>query len=751
MKSSVFSIPFGVFALIMCVCYPIFAQVGGGRAAGGSQSIASPLAPALPQSASASPDVAPSGSQIQIPFKKNETNTQQSTGQKQGLQGQAQQQTQQQGKQNSDFAENVARLPVAGYVSNPNQPSPVETAFQDLLQTRTPVTGGATIQSLRQFGYAIFGLPVSTFAPIDDVPIGSEYVLGPGDELRVIVWGAMENTYSQTVEHYGRIYLPTVGPIRVWGLTFSQAEKLILSYLSQYYKGFQSSVTMGHLRTIKIYVMGEVNQPGSYNISALSSLTNALVAAGGPSTLGTLRSIQVKRNNQTIEEFDFYDFLLSGDKSKDCRLEAGDIIFVPPIGNVVGIAGEVKRPAIYEFKETLRIKDLIAMAGGLTVQSYLNRVQIIRSKPSAEREAIDIDISKATGKDGISSNIELQNGDLVTIFPSDPRIYNTVSVSGLVKHPGDYEFKPGMRISQLLSAQTILPSAYLDNVEIVRFKEDLSTQVVHINLKKAWSGDITQDVDVMPRDQITVRSDFKESESVTLAGEFKLPGKYTIQPGDRISTVIKRAGGLTDKAYLKGAVFIRKSVAERERERLDAFMRELEEKIMSETKTIFTSGEQASKLQDQVSAQKREQLKVIASKVVLGRIVVDLNNSVGSEDDLVLQEGDSLTVQRPPADVMVLGSVRNPSSIVYKKNKEPQYYIDRTGGLAKSADKKEMYLLKVDGSALVGLSKLKDVDPGDTIIVPPKLEIRDYSWIAQIATISSQTMLSMAALSTILK
>ena len=353
------------------------------------------------------------------------------------------------------------------------------------LKIRTPATGGAQIQFLRQFGYGIFGLPVSTFAPIDDVPIGSEYVLGPGDELRVIVCGGpwkipIPKRLITTV----RIYLPTVGPIRVWGLTFSQAEKLILSYLSQYYKGFQSSVTMGHLRTIKIYVMGEVNQPGSYNISALSSLTNALVAAGGPSTLGTLRNIQLKRNNQTIEEFDFYDFLLSGDKSKDCRLEAGDIIFVPPIGNVVGITGEVKRPAIYEFKETLRIKDLIAMAGGLTVQSYLNRVQIIRTKPSAEREAIDIDLSKAMGKDGISSNIELQNGDLVTILPSDPRIYNTVTVNGQVKHPGDYEFKPGMRISQLLPAQTILPSAYLDTVEIVRFKEDLSTQVIHVNLKR---------------------------------------------------------------------------------------------------------------------------------------------------------------------------------------------------------------------------------------------------------------------------
>ncbi len=748
MKSSVFSIPFGVFALIMCVCYPIFAQVGGG-VSGGPQSIASPPAQALPPSASASPDVAPSGSQIQIPFKRNEANKQQSTGQKQGLQEQAQQQ----GKQNSDSAENVARSPVAGSGASPSQFSPVEAAFQDILQTRTPATGAVAIQPLRQFGYAIFGLPVSTFAPIDDVPIGSDYVLGPGDELRVIVWGAMENTYSQTVDHYGRIYLPTVGPIRVWGLTFSQAEKLILSYLSQYYKGFQSSVTMGHLRTIKIYVMGEVNQPGSYNISALSSLTNALVAAGGPSNLGTLRNIQLKRNNQTIEEFDFYDFLLSGDKSKDCRLEAGDIIFVPPIGNIVGIAGEVKRPAIYEFKETLRIKDLIAMAGGLTVQSYLNRVQIIRSKPSAEREAIDVDLSKVNSKEGVSNNIELQNGDLVTIFPSDQRIYNTISLSGVVKQPGDYEFKPGMRLSQLIPAQSILPDAYLDNVEIVRFKEDLTTQVIHANLKKAWSGDIAQDIDLMPRDQITVRSEFKASEAVTLSGEFKLPGGYTIQSGDRLSSVIRRAGGFTDKAYLKGAVFIRKSVAEKEREKLQKFIMELEEQLLTTGRPAFASQSDSS-MHEQQLEQKRAQIRTIASRVVLGRLVIALGKVEkfeGTEDDVILQDGDSLTVPITPADVTVLGSVRNPSSIIHKKNTDPQYYINRSGGLTKNADKKEMYLLKADGSAVVGFLKLKEVDPGDTIIVPPKIELRDLSWISQVASITGQTMMSMAALSSIMK
>ncbi len=747
MKSRVFSIPFGIFVLVMWVCYPLFAQEGGQSVSGGPRAITSPQTPFLPQPTSTAPDAAPSGNQMQIPFKKSETNIQPLTGQKQGLQ------EQQQDKQDSGTTEHTVRSPIAGYGTNLSPFSPIETSFQGILQTRTPPTTGAQLQPLRQFGYAIFGLPVSTFAPVDDVPISSEYVLGPGDELRVIVWGAMENTYAQTVDHYGRIYLPTVGPIRVWGLTFSQAEKLILSYLSQYYKGFQSSVTMGHLRTIKIYVVGEVKQPGSYDISALSSLTNALVAAGGPSPLGTLRNIQLKRNNQIVEEFDFYDFLLSGDKSRDCRLEAGDVIFVPPIGNVVGIVGEIKRPAIYEFKETLRIKDLMTMAGGLTVQSYLNRVQITRSKPSAEREVIDVDLSKVNSKEGVSNNIELQNGDLVTIFPSDPRIYNTISLSGVVKQPGDYEFKPGMRLSQLIPAQSILPDAYLDNVEIVRFKEDLTTQVIHANLKKAWSGDITQDIDLMPRDQITVRSEFKASEAVTLSGEFKLPGGYTIQSGDRLSSVIRRAGGFTDKAYLKGAVFIRKAVAKKEQERLQKFILEFEEQLLSTERPAFVSKSDSS-MHEQQLEQKRAQIRTIASRVVIGRLVIALGKVEkfeGTEDDVLLQDGDSLTVPITPADVMVLGSVRNPSSIIHKKNTDPQYYINRSGGLTKNADKKEMYLLKADGSAVVGFLKLKEVDPGDTIIVPPKIELRDLSWISQVATISGQTMMSMAALSSIMK
>ena len=743
MKSRVFSIPFSVFVLVMWVYYPLFAQVGGPGVSGGPQAVTSPQIPSLPQSTSSVPSESP----IQIPFNKSETNIQPLTGQKQSLQEQAQQQD----KKTDDNT--VKRLSGEDYAQGVQPISPIESFFRGVLEMRAPAGSGISVQGIRQFGYNIFShSSISTFAPVENIPVSPDYVLGPGDELRIIVWGAMENTYAQTVDRYGRIYLPTVGPIRVWGLTFTQAEKLILAYLSQYYKGFQSSVTMGNLRTIKVYVVGEVKQPGSYNISALSTLTNALVAAGGPTNMGTLRKIELKRNNQTIEYLDLYDFLLFGDKSRDCRLEAGDVIFVPPIGKVAGILGEIKRPAIYEFKETIRIRDIIDLGGGFTVQSYLNRVQITRSKQNQEREVLDIDLNKAASKDGTSNNIEIQDGDVVIVFSSDPRVYNVFSIEGKVKHPGDYEYKRGIRISQALSQQEILPEAYLDNVEILRFREDLTTQIVNVNLKKAWSGDVIQDIELMPRDTISVRSEFKAPEMVTLSGEFKLPGVYTIQPGERISSVVKRAGGFTNKAYFEGAVFIRRSVAQREQDRLNFMMRDLEESILSEEKTIFESPEKSKFLQEQEAARRREQLRVLASNVVLGRIVIDLNTIgkfEGTEGDLVLQDGDRLTVPTTPAEVLVVGSVRNPAAIIYRKNVNAQYYIDRSGGFLKGADKKEMYLLKANGSAMAGFLKLKEVAPGDAIIVPAKFKIRDLSWISQVATISGQTMLSLAALSSI--
>src|SRR3989454_11538795 len=201
---------------------------------------------------------------------------------------------------------------------------------------------------LRQYGYSMFAANVSTFAPVDDIPVGPDYVLGPGDDLSINVWGAVDSTLIRTVDRNGRIVLPKVGDLRIWGLTFSQADRLIRDELARYFRGFQASVTMGRLRTVSVHVVGEVCQPGVYTLSSLSTVTNALYSAGGPTKLGSLREVRLLRSNVQVARIDLYDFLQRGDRTRDYRLESGDTIFVPTVGDVVAVAGEVKRPAIFQ-------------------------------------------------------------------------------------------------------------------------------------------------------------------------------------------------------------------------------------------------------------------------------------------------------------------------------------------------------------------------------------------------------------------
>jgi protein involved in polysaccharide export with SLBB domain len=398
--------------------------------------------------------------------------------------------------------------------------------------------------------------------------------------------------------------------------------------------------------------------------------------------------------------------------------------------------------------------DLIDMAGGLTPQSYLKRVQVIRPKPNAERDVMDLDLTASEGNGNSPTNIELRNGDLVRIYPADPRVYNTVTLAGNVKYAGEYEYKPNMRLSHLLHQGSVLPEAYLEGVEIVRFKPDLTTEVIHANLKRAWAGDGSQDVVLQQRDQITVRSEFQAHRTVTLRGEVKLPGTYVIRPGERLSSVIQRAGGFTDKAFLKAAVFTRRSVEEMEKKNLDELMRRQEERFLIQNRpgTLQTVSMQEDEGRQSRWEQTRDELRVIASKVTLGRIVIRLDapeKFEGSASDLILEEGDSFVVPQKPSAVVVLGSVRNPTAMLYEEGRDVLYYLNRAGGLSEMAEKKEMFLLKADGSALAGFLRVRNVEPGDTILVPPKSQERNFGWLKDIAAIAGQGLLGVAALAAI--
>jgi polysaccharide biosynthesis/export protein len=605
---------------------------------------------------------------------------------------------------------------------------------------------------LRQYGYSMFAGNVSTFAPVDDIPVGPDYVLGPGDDVTINVWGALDSTLVRTVDRNGRIVLPKVGDLRIWGLTFSQADRLIRDELARFFRGFQTSVTMGRLRTVSVHVVGEVCQPGVYTLSSLATVTNALYSAGGPTKLGSLREVRLLRGNVQVARIDLYDFLQRGDRTRDYRLESGDTVFVPTIGDVVAVSGEVKRPAIYEIASRTRLSDVVTLSGGVTPTSYLKRVQIVRALPNAERATLDVDLTSFYLKGDEASNPPINAGDLILIHRSDPRVYNVVKVEGAVRYPGAYELKPMMRIGQLLPADKLLPEAYTKRVEVARRRPDLSMEVLPVDLKKAWAGDPSQDLLLKPLDEITVRTELKAARTIELSGQVVRPGVYTISNGEKLSSVLERAGGFTDRAFLKGSLFTRASLRKTEQEQLDAFLKIQEQRMLAAASTVVVGAdkEEVASQQQQLQA-RREMLRLLASKVVVGRMVVHLDTPdklKGTEKDVVLLDGDTLSVPEPPQSVLVIGAVRNSTSVQYKEGAGIDYYIDRVGGFSREADKKEAHLVKADGSAISSFTNVRTIEPGDVVVVPPKEEekIRALSTIRDIATIVGAALLGVAAL-----
>ena len=602
----------------------------------------------------------------------------------------------------------------------------------------------------------MFAANVSTFAPVDDIPVGPDYVLGPGDDLTINVWGAVDSTLVRTVDRNGRIVLPKVGDLRIWGLTFSQADRLIRDELSRFFRGFQTSVTMGRLRTVSVHVVGEVCQPGVYTLSSLATVTNALYSAGGPTKLGSLREVRLLRGNVQVARIDLYDFLQRGDRARDYRLESGDTIFVPTVGDVVAVSGEVKRPAIYEVLSGTRLADVVTMSGGVTPTSYLKRVQIVRALANAERVTLDVDLTSHYLKGDEASNPLINAGDLVLIHRSDPRVYNVVKVEGAVRYPGAYELKPMMRIGQLLPADKLLPEAYAERVEVARRRTDLSMEVVSVDLKKAWRGDASQDLLLKPLDEIMVRTELKPARTVQLGGQIVRPGAYTISDGERLSAVLERAGGFTDRAFLKGALFTRAALRKTEQEQLDAFLKTQEERMLAAASTVIVGAEKEDVAAQQQRLQaRREMLKLLATKVALGRMVVHLDapdKLKGTENDVVLLDGDTLNVPEPPQSVLVLGAVRNSTSVQFKEGAGIDYYINRVGGFSKEADQKEAHLVKADGSAISSFTNIRTIEPGDTVVVPPKEEekIRALPTIRDIVTTIGAALLGIAALAALL-
>lgn len=895
-----------------------------------------------------------------------------------------------------------------------------------------------------------------------DIPVPLKYVVGPGDEVKLLLWGRLNAQYNLTVDRDGKITIPQVGPMFVAGMTFEDMSKYLITQAEQIV-GTNIDVSMGALKTISVFVLGDVRRPGAYTIGSFATITDALVMVGGASDIGSLRRIQLRRGSKLITTFDLYDLLLKGDKSKDVILQSGDVIFVPVTGPQVGIAGNVKRPAIYELKDRhdlhtlieyagsiipsadtqqiqverivrgekqivvdvndkhldkaysvalydadlvkifsivdanvnaiylsgnvkrpgkyeykagmaikdilkpeellpethydyalikrlkppsmeamlvpfnlgkllfqhdpannvalqpqdeifvfnkwlfkdrpyitiegeirgncapslnasaaaarekqtnlammqgrmtqpelqgtavgqsredrtnlaliklqavdtelrvnaesnkeilsrlkkitseikigdaiptreilevrdelktqgkadlanrmdsvledlkssckmflvddMKVRDAVLYSGGLTTNSYLDKAEIIRVDDRNKYTFIHFDLKNAmTG--GAADNLPLQHKDKIIIHSVQEHAYKkTVSIEGAVSRPGTYQFVEDMRIRDLVfAAGSIMEFAYLDDAEVTSMDIEKGTSVKlvqkNISLRRALAGDPEHNIRVKPYDRVFVKKimDWREERFVTVAGEVKFPGRYMITKGERLSSIIQRAGGYTDEAYLRGAVFTREKVRQMQQKSIEEITDRLERELLSQGASVATAlSKEEVEAKKAEMEQKKKFVDAMRRSKAMGRMTIRLAHLrllKGSEYDVEIEDGDSLSIPEKTSVVGVVGAVMSSGAHVYSERKDYKDYINMSGGYTRYADTANVYLLKVDGSArkaysgFIGWNDKKDrhelaafsdadtyyIEPGDVVAVPENFE--RIAWLREVRDIS---------------
>jgi protein involved in polysaccharide export with SLBB domain len=423
-------------------------------------------------------------------------------------------------------------------------------------------------EALQAFGYDIFEPNETGFDPQLTGPVPPDYVLGPGDTVRIQLFGNVNGIYEIDVTRDGVLNIPEIGPVTVASLSFSEFREDVNRRVREMLIGTQVSVTMGQLRTIRIFVLGDVNRPGSYVVDSLATISSALYRSGGISRVGSLRDIHLKRRGTTTARLDLYDLFLHGDTSGDSRLQPGDVIFVSPVGPQVSVSGAVKRPAIYETRGKASIRDVIEMAGGLLPQAYPDGARLERIESGAQRVVIAVDADSAS-----AGTANVLAGDLLVIPTVLPDLERAVTLAGHVYRAGPYEWRDGMRLVDLIgTANAVKQGGDLDYV-LIRREDPVnhSVSVVSSNLRTALAEPGSgANLALQPRDTVHVfnlafgrqqaiqpileelllQSRIGEPYAeVSITGQVKASGSYPMEPGMRVSDLIRAGGNLAEQAY----------------------------------------------------------------------------------------------------------------------------------------------------------------------------------------------------------
>jgi protein involved in polysaccharide export with SLBB domain len=885
---------------------------------------------------------------------------------------------------------------------------------RDVLQEVKGATPDFPAPPLERFGRGVFDQSPALFTPPAGTPPPDSYVIGPGDEFLVTLWGRFEAESRLMVDGEGVVQFPRVGPVRVGGLAYADARAL-LKARAESITGVTAAVTLSGTRSVQVFVVGEAQRPGSVTLTPLSTVIHAVMAAGGPTPLGSLRQVLLRRSGKVVATLDLYDFIQKGETRGDRPLENGDVVVLPKAETLVRLQGRVKRPAIYELRQGEGLRALLQLAGGLEPDAFGGRLQVERAEGNLRRTVLDVAFSELAG------DVELRDGDLVRVFPLDPEVRNQVTLLGHVYRPGAYAFTEGMRVADLLGSAENLkpdvdltygvvlretgpdraraalpfrpgpalegretaenlalrprdevyifsryqfrpplqaqatgelrspglyripqgarvadlvrlagglgPEALLRRAQLLRYLPDRSRETLYIDLGRALDGDPAENRELAEQDHLIVHSvwdetfeeavqidgevkrpgrvpltrgmtvrelvfkaggltknaylpvahlyrtdrrskevtihtfrlegaleadpnedlplhdqdhvvihsafqfapvrtvsvsgqvnapgtyphasnmrvrdlvlaagglkeqaylaeaevvrtrvvegeiaevetvrfsleralagdpeanlpvgpwdklfvktipEWRETWKVELAGEVRFPGTYYIFKGERLSSVLERAGGYTSEAYLRGAVFTRESAREQQQRRLDELRDTLERTVLraasAEVQTAL-SPEDVSAQRQFLDAQ-RQLLQKLQTVRASGRVVIralPLDELRGTQWDVVLEDGDALTVPKTPQTVAVVGEVYNPTSLLWEPdNRRVEHYLQKTGGPTPDAEARRIYVVRADGTVVSpgsansgnwwspGIRSL-ELLPGDTVLVPEKV------------------------------
>jgi protein involved in polysaccharide export with SLBB domain len=690
------------------------------------------------------------------------------------------------------------------------------------------------------------------FEPNLNLATPTTYVLGAGDMLYIDIYGQSERYFEANVTPEGNVILENIGPINVSGLTIGEATQVIKNRLSNYFTGLTGSnpttflqISLGNIRTIQVHLVGELRLPGTFTLSSFSTVFNALYAAGGPNTNGTMRKVQLIRDNKPLAEIDIYDFLLRGQANLNQQLQDQDVILVKPFSARVQIQGEVKRPAVFEMKEGETLQDVLQYAGGFTDAAFKERVSVIRNT-GKEKAVSDVYLDQF-------SIFSIKGGDQYTVGRILDRFNNRVQIKGAVFREGNFALSDGLTLMDLIDkADGLRGEAYLASASVLRTKEDLTTELIQVNLREIMAGN-EPDVVLEPEDIVRISSiyDLNEEFYVKITGEVREPGIYpyssnmtaedlivaagglresasssnieiarrtksanagdiseiipvkinedlsfglestALQPFDnllirrkpnfdleklvqiegqvnspgeyavananeRISDIIRRAGGLTSFAYPQGATLIRRTEfyqTESERLRKEKDLLNLYQRLATDSADptesqamllgrlndpLFDSSALEGENEEDIITQTKEEILTDITQNRSGltnikiketeAIAIDLQailKNPGSGYDLILEEGDIISIPKQLQTVRLRGEVIYPTTVRHVPSRSMGYYINRAGGFDTRAKKRRTYVVYANGEvartkSFLFIKSYPSVEPGSEIIVPSK-------------------------------